>query len=124
MLDALEVEFGFARVDFPPKCSKTERIVLILAKTFFLLHALDVEFGFSRVDFPPKGLKTQSLFCNSCKILVFCSNELTRHVGIGRGLAKTVFLLEALEVEFGFSRVGFPPKGSKTQSVVVIPAKA
>ena len=62
ILDALDVEFGFSRVDFLPKGSKTQRIVVILAKTVFLLDALEVEFGFSRVDFPPKGSKTQSFF--------------------------------------------------------------
>ena len=44
MLIALDIEFGFSRVDFPPKGSKTQRIVAILAKTLFLLDALDVEF--------------------------------------------------------------------------------
>ena len=44
LLNALDVEFGFSRVDFPPKGSKTQRIVVILAKTLFLLDALDVEF--------------------------------------------------------------------------------
>ena len=30
---AIEVEFGFSRVDFPPKGSKSKQIVVILGKT-------------------------------------------------------------------------------------------
>ena len=33
------------------------------------------------------------------------------------------FLVDALDVEFGFSGVDFPPKGSKTQCIVVFHAK-
>ena len=43
ILDAIDLEFGFSRVDFPPKGSKPQRIVVILAKTVFLLDVLDVE---------------------------------------------------------------------------------
>ena len=32
-------------------------------------------------------------------------------------------ILDALDLEFGFSRVEFPPKGSKTDDIVVIPVK-
>ena len=35
LLDALDVELGFYRVDIPPKGSKTECIVVILARAFF-----------------------------------------------------------------------------------------
>ena len=33
ILDAIDLEFGFSRVDFPPKGSKSKQIVVILAKT-------------------------------------------------------------------------------------------
>ena len=35
ILDAVDLEFGFSRIDFPPKGSKTQSFCVILAKTSF-----------------------------------------------------------------------------------------
>ena len=36
ILDVIDLEFGFSRVDFPPKGSKSKQIVVIYAKTLVL----------------------------------------------------------------------------------------
>ena len=49
--DALDVEFGFSRVDFPPKVSKTKHIVIIRAKTLFFKLPVGIPTGYSALEF-------------------------------------------------------------------------
>ena len=52
IIDAIEVEFGFSRVDSPPKGSKTQSLVVILAKTLFFDHTYSIVDPCSRWESP------------------------------------------------------------------------
>ena len=51
ILDALDLEFGFSRVDFPPKGSKTQSFCVILAKTSFFKLPVGIPTGSSALKF-------------------------------------------------------------------------
>ena len=51
ILDALDLEFGFSRVDFPPKGSKTQSFCVILAKTSFFELPVGIPTGSYPLEF-------------------------------------------------------------------------
>lgn len=64
IFDALDVEFGFSRVDFPPKGSHEQDIVVNLAKTSFFELPVGIPTGYWALEFQQVVIDSlNSVYC-------------------------------------------------------------